>query len=120
MDKEKMKEILWWSLIIVIIILTIITLFNKQKIPETVYKDGEWDYGWMCSQYKFFSLQDAEKGSNCRLEDCQTIQENPKVERCTCLLNNLSVDRICVSQFYIRNYDWITYNKPQQINISGG
>lgn len=116
MDKEKIYSLLSWVIIVMILILQIYGMLNKQKVPEQIYTDGKWNYGFICSQYKFYKQIDADKGWNCQLDYCKTIQDNPKVEECTCLLNNLSVNRICVSQFYVRNYDWLTYNKAQQVN----
>lgn len=118
MDKNKLSAYLFWLMILIILILESINLLNISKIPEVLENDKDYRYGWMCSEYKFKSPEDTDKGWNCLLEQCEIVSENPRTEECVCVLNNLTVNRVCTRELYLREYPYPVYNKPQRINLT--
>ena len=123
MDKEKFYNYFIYFILIALFIFNVVGLF-KDKVPNIVYKEEGWDYGWTCTQYAFERQVDAENGWNCRLDACEIISQNPRIEECICAINNLTINRVCVNEQYTRNYPYPTFRKSQPINIviniSGG
>lgn len=119
MDKEKISNYLFWMFILIILVLQVFTLFNSPEIPPSLEPKMNWSYGWICTENKFKSPEDAKNGWNCLLEQCEVISDDPlRWEECICVLNNLTVNRVCTKQLYIRTYNYPTFNKPIQINVS--
>jgi len=117
-NKENFGNYLFWFFMLIILGLTIFNFFNIPKIPSILEDNNKYRYGWICSEYKFASTSDADKGWNCRLEQCIITEQEPLTEQCICVLNNLSVSRVCTRQIYLREYPYPNYNKPTQINIT--
>lgn len=116
--KEKIQTIVFWLFVILIIGLEVLNLFSIQKIPEVLEQNKDFRYGWSCSEFKFKSPEDAKNGWGCLLNQCETISNDPLEEECVCVLNNLTVNRICTIQSYIRQYPYPTYSKPQEIKLN--
>lgn len=118
MDKEKINAFLSWFFIISILLISIINLFNIPKIPKVLEKNEDFRYGWQCTLWKFESTNDADNGKNCLLEQCTVTKQEPLTQQCVCVLNNLSVNRICTNQLYAREFPYPTYNPTQIINVT--
>lgn len=108
MDKENLK---FYGIYLgfFIIILLVVFPINSNKIPMALQEKGGWEYQWFCSEYKFFEQKDADKGYNCLLEECILRSDEPKIESCICVLNNLTINRICTRELYLREYPYRDY-----------
>ena len=118
MDKEKINSFLSWAFIVAILSISIISLLSIPKIPKVLENNEEFRYGWQCTLWKFESTDDADKGKNCLLEQCIITKQEPLAQQCICVLNNLSVNRICTNELYAREFPYPTYNPTQIIKIN--
>ena len=118
MDKNKTSTYILWILISIMLALEVINLFSIPKIPDVLEENKDYRFGWRCDAYKFKSADDAEKGWNCLLEQCEIVSSNPRTEECICVLNNLTVNKVCIVETYSREFPYPTYNRPQKINVT--
>ena len=119
MDRETFFYYIGWATLILIVALLIINIINDKKIPGVLEKDKDWEYSWVCSQYKFKSQEDVNNGFNCQLEQCIIKEEQPlRIEECKCVLNNLTVNRVCTHALYAKRYDYPDFSPIKKLNIS--